>query len=60
MKLRHIVADVFFGGVAKKLQLRPVGLQDGAVGADQMEGNRPVLEEVLEIGVDRWFAHTRM
>jgi hypothetical protein len=37
------------GGLAKKRQLGPVGLQNGAVGAHQMERDRPVFEEVLEI-----------
>jgi hypothetical protein len=60
MEVRYVAPDVFVGGVAKKLQLGPVGLQNGAVGAHQMERNRPVFEEILEIKLGRWLAHTRM
>jgi hypothetical protein len=38
------MADVFFGRIAEKIEFDAVGAQDRAVGADEVNGDRAVLE----------------
>src|SRR3981189_3125535 len=60
MKLRDVPTNVLFGRIAEELQLGAIGLQNGAVWADEMERNRPVFEKVFKIEVGEGFVHGGM
>ena len=47
VELRDVVPDVLLGRVAQHVELRAVGAQDGAVGADQVDADRGVVEKLL-------------
>jgi hypothetical protein len=40
---------VFLGRVAEQIELRPVGPEDGAVGADAVKSERSIVEEVAQL-----------
>jgi hypothetical protein len=49
MEFGEMVADILDGVIAKQLQLRRVGTKNGALAPDQMEGDRAVLEKILQV-----------
>jgi hypothetical protein len=49
VKLGNVPSDIVLGLIAEQLQLRLVRVQDDPIGADQMQRDRAVLEEVLKV-----------
>jgi hypothetical protein len=57
VELGDVVADVLLGGVPQEVELSLVGAENGTVRPEEVQGQRSVLEEVLEIA-ERSRRHT--
>jgi hypothetical protein len=49
MKLSDVPPDILFRPIAEKIQFGPIGAQDSAVAADQVQGNGAVLEKIFQV-----------